>query len=148
MCHICAISEIAKKDRWPKPLEASKTDLHLLIPMIHDQYEHFHAVKQQIPTTPIPETLITLLRTLRELLNSLEDDREKWWTSPAKRELRKKLDLEGDQKKMSELQKINNAVRDRLGETQAKLGGFVRWTLGFNGGVYELENAWRVAGGV
>jgi hypothetical protein len=61
--------------------------------------------------------------------------------------MRRKFELEGDQKKLSELHKINNATTMRFEEMQAKFGGFVKWSLGMNGGVFELENAWRVHGG-
>jgi hypothetical protein len=146
MCQICAISLVAKKDRWPKPVEASKPDLDFLVTTTHDTYTHYQHLRQNSPNTPIPESLLDQLRLLSKLLNSLEDDRETWWTSPEKRDMRKKFELEGNQKDLSQLHKINNATMVRFEEMQAKLGVFVKWSLGMNGGVFELENAWRVAG--
>jgi hypothetical protein len=42
------------------------------------------------------------------------------------------------ERKLTELHKINNAAVERMEGMEAKLGGFVRWSLGMEGGVEEL----------
>jgi hypothetical protein len=50
-----------------------------------------------------------------------------------------KDDLSGQsERKLTELHKINNAAVERIEGMEAKLGGFVRWSLGLEGGVEEL----------
>jgi hypothetical protein len=39
---------------------------------------------------------------------------------------------------LTELHKINNSAVDRIEGMEAKLGGFVRWSFGLEGGVEEL----------
>jgi hypothetical protein len=39
---------------------------------------------------------------------------------------------------LTELHKINNAAVERIEGMEATLGGFVRWSLGMEGGVEEL----------
>lgn len=94
-----------------------------------------------------PESLLELLKTLAEQLDVLESERETWWTSPEKRALRKRLEDNCDQRKLSDLQKINNTTASSLEALSAKLGGFVRWSLGMKGGVWELVHASKVKGG-
>lgn len=42
------------------------------------------------------------------------------------------------ERKLTELQKINNSAVERIESMEAKFGGFVRWSLGMKGGVEEL----------
>lgn len=69
------------------------------------------------------------------------------WMAPEKKELRRRLDADCDQKRMTELHKINNATSDRIEGMQAKLGTFVKWSLGMNGGVWELVQGAKVKAG-
>jgi len=42
------------------------------------------------------------------------------------------------ERKLTESHKINNSAVDRIEGMEAKVGGFVRWSLGLEGGVEEL----------
>jgi len=54
------------------------------------------------------------------------------------KELRRKLESDGDQKRLTELHKINNETRSKLESMQAKSAMFCRWGLRMNGGIREL----------
>ena len=149
MCQLCALKDLATRDRWPKPLEPHKSDIVFLATSAHDQYTTASRnikidTNSGNETIRASEGLLELLRLLHTLLNDVEADREKWWTSPAKREMRKKLELECDQMKLSELHKINNRMVECLEAMNAKLGLFVKWSLGMNGGVWELVESAKV----
>lgn len=92
----------------------------------------------------ISEDLLDSLRLILAVVEELEDDRQKWWTSLMKREQRL-LEEEGDQKKLSQLHKINNETTERIEVMNAKLGTFVKSTLGTNGGNWELQEGHKVA---
>lgn len=135
MCQVCAINDIATRERWPKPLEAPVEDIKFLVISAHDEYE---SNKDHIVAKNIPEGLLDILRTLATAVDELEGDREKWWSAPEKRVLRKRLDADCDIKRLTELHKINNATSERIEAMNAKLGGFVKWALSMNGGLWEL----------
>jgi TolA-binding protein len=62
-----------------------------------------------------------------------------WWKSKTALIKQLKQEVSGQsERKLTELHKINNSVVDRIEGLEAKLGGFVRWTLGLEGGVEEL----------
>lgn len=145
MCQLCGIKETASQARWPKPLEAAVKDIDFLITTAHDDYE---ANKSKCATkTTIPESLLDVLRLLSTALDELEADREKWWSAPEKRELRKRLNADCDQKRLTELHKINNATTQRIESMQGRLGTFVKWSLGMNGGIWELVQGGKVKTG-
>lgn len=106
MCQICAIKTLAARDRWPKPVEAHKKDLGFLIDTIHDEFETFKAKKMVSPKLMPPDSLLDVLRLLNAQLDRLEDDRKAWWSSPEKRAMRQRLELEGAQQKLSDLHKV------------------------------------------
>ncbi|KAI6879908.1 hypothetical protein KC360_g7640 [Hortaea werneckii] len=144
MCQICSIKQIASQDRWPKPLESAVQDINFLIQTIHTDYE---ANKSQCGTKEtIQEELLENLRLLSLALEQLDHDREAWWYSPEKKEQRRRLEGEGQDRKLTELQKINNAAATMVEGMHAKLGGFVKWSLGMNGGIWELEQGGKVKG--
>lgn len=145
MCQLCAIKNIAARDRWPKPLEHHQADLDFLITSAHDDYIAYQTQKQSNKDAPTPESLLDVLRLLATVLEDLEEDRQKWWSSPEKREQRRRLDEECNQKKLSELHKINNSTMERIEAMSAKLGQFVKWSLGMNGGIWELQEGAKVA---
>ncbi|KAK4629411.1 hypothetical protein CLAFUR4_08631 [Fulvia fulva] len=146
MCQICSIKEAAAKERWPKPVEASKKDLIFLVDSIHTEYIQYNNVKRSTPNAPPPDALLDLCRMLSDQLDALEVDREAWWTSPEKRATRQRLEADLDQKRLSALHKINNSCIESIEGLSAKLGGFVKWSLNMNGGVWELMNGHKVAG--
>lgn len=165
MCQICSIKEAAAKERWPKPVEASKKDLIFLVDSIHTEYIQYNNVKRSTPNAPPPDALLDLCRMLSDQLDALEVDREAWWTSPEKRAMRQRLEADLDQKRLSALHKINNSCIESIEGLSAKLvsagepdvdgfelirlnlqGGFVKWSLNMNGGVWELMNGHKVAG--
>ncbi|KAI7094811.1 hypothetical protein D0864_14862 [Hortaea werneckii] len=144
MCQICSIKQIATQDRWPKPLESAVQDINFLVQTIHTDYE---ANKSHCTTKEtIPEDLLENLRLLSLALEQLDRDREEWWYSPEKKEQRRRLEREGQDRKLTELQKINNAAATMVEGMQAKLGGFVKWSLGMNGGIWELEQGGKLKG--
>ena len=136
-----------QRGRWPKPLEHYKIDVDLLIDSAHDEYTTYRTNNAPDANKAVPESLLEVLRLLAILLDELEEDRQKWWASPEKRELRRRLDEECDQKKLSQLHKINNDLAERIETMNAKLGSFVKWSLGMNGGVRELQEGDSVANG-
>ncbi|KAI6843501.1 hypothetical protein KC332_g3909 [Hortaea werneckii] len=145
MCQICSIKQIATQDRWPKPLESAVQDINFLVQTIHTDYE---ANKPHCTTKEtIPEDFLENLRLLSLALEQLDRDREGWWYSPEKKEQRRRLEGEGQDRKLTELQKINNAAATMVEGMQAKLGGFVKWSLGMNGGIWELEEGGKVKKG-
>lgn len=148
MCQLCAIKTVTARDRWPKPLDHHKADVDFLVTTAHEEHD-----KTQAPATkenksskiiPASDELLDVLRMLNTLLATIEEDREAWWTSPAKRQMRKELELTCNQTKLSELHKVNNRVVEGLEGMEAKLGGFVKWGLGMNGGIWELVGSERV----
>jgi hypothetical protein len=145
MCQLCGISDIAAKHKWPKPLEASITDLKLLITTAHDEYEANKSLCAS--KTSIPESLLDILRLLSAAIDDLENGREAWWISPEKKAMRRRLDEECSQAKLTELHRINNATAERTEAMQARLGTFVKWTLGLDGGVWELVESVKVKAG-
>ena len=142
MCQLCTIRDIATQAQWPKPLGAQIKDIHFLITTAHDDYEANRPACQSRST--IPASLLDVLRLLATAMDELEVDREKWWMAPEKKELRRRLDAQGDYGKLTKLQKINNTTSERIEAMQARLGTFVRWSLGMNGGVWELVGSARV----
>ena len=142
MCQLCSISTLATSARWPKPLESSISDLSFLITCIHSQHE---AWKKAEGTAAVTNTntneeraaLLSLLRTLSGTLTSLGHERSAWWKSKAPLIKQLKEEVSGE-RKLTELHKINNAAVERIEGMEAKLGGFVRWGLGLEGGVEEL----------
>lgn len=141
MCQLCSISALAT-GRWPKPLESSISDLSFLTTCIHSQHE---AWKKAECTTTITNTntneergpLLSLLRTLSGTLTSLGHERSAWWRSKTPMIKQLKEEVSGE-RKSTELHKINNSTVERIEGMEAKLGGFVRWGLGLEGGVEEL----------
>ena len=144
MCRICAIKDIAVRDPWPKPLEHYKADINLLVTSAHDEYVAYQSAQQLDKDAQAPDNLLDLLRLMAKLLDQVEDDRQSWWLSPEKRELRRRLEEDCDQKKLSELHKIDNGTTERIEAMNAKLGGFVKWSLGMNGGIWELRASAKV----
>lgn len=144
MSQLCTIKSVASRDRWPKPLEHHKADIDLLITSAHDEYAAYQILKQADNATKPPESLLEPLRLLATVLEDLEEGRQGWWTSPEKRALRKRLEEECDQKKLTELHKINNGTVERIEAMSAKLGQFVKWSLGMNGGIWELKEGVKV----
>ncbi|KAK4554609.1 hypothetical protein LTR86_008464 [Recurvomyces mirabilis] len=142
MCQVCGIKLAAAQARWPKPLEASITDINLLVGISHDEYAKNEAACTNRES--IPEALLEVLRLLAAAVESLETDRAKWWAAPEKRELRRRLEADCDQKRLTELHKINNTTIERIETMQAKLSGFLKWSLGINGGVWELVESEKV----
>lgn len=152
MCQLCSIAPLAASHKWPKPLETSIKDADFLVKTAHDAYTNFTT---SLPTAtagfqnrpPPPESLLDTLRTLSALLETLEEDRITWWLSPEKKAMRKRLEEGGKTDDLTKLQKINNATSERIGAMEAKLGGFVKWSLGMNGGLWELREGGKVNGG-
>ncbi|KAK3719267.1 hypothetical protein LTR37_004486 [Vermiconidia calcicola] len=144
MCQICGIKDIAARDRWPKPLEQQQNDLNFLITSAHDEATKYQSQKQPAKSQPAPEPLLELLRLLATQLDQLESDRQAWWSSPEKREQRRRFEQDCDQMKLTALNKTNNSSSDRIEAMNARLGGFVKWTLGMNGGIWELQESAKV----
>ena len=140
MCQLCEIKNIAARDRWPNTLEQHKPDINFLVTSAHDEYTTARSkssIKPNDPAAPLPQ-LLEYLRLLSTLLDQIESDRELWWTSPPKREQRRQLELECEQRKLSELHKIHNRVVEGIEGMRARLGVFVRWGLGVEGGMEGL----------
>lgn len=148
MCQLCEIENIVARDRWPKNIEHHKQDVNFLVTSAHDEYTASRSKAQPRTNQPIAasEALIDLLRLLTTLIEEVESDHEKWWTSAAKRQQRKELELESNQKKLTELHKINNKLNESVEAMNARLGLFVKWSLGMNGGVGELVASAKVGG--
>jgi len=102
--------------------------------------------RHRVPRNLAPESVLDILRILATVLEVLESDRQKWWTSPEKREQRHRLEEEADQRKLSALHKINNETNDRIEAMSSKLGLFVKWSLGMSGGIWELREGHKVEG--
>ena len=158
MCQICGIKDISKQHRWPKPLEHHTKNIEFLVTSAHDEHEKYKAVTEAaqdtliskagtktVKDTSTPGPLIDILCLLATLLEDLEDDRATWWSSPDKRQQRRRLEEECDQMKLSQLHKINNDTTERIEAMNAKLGAFVKWSLGMNGGIWELQQYGKVA---
>lgn len=157
MCQVCSIRTIATKQRWPKPLEHSIEEyvanhhklrpftesaladmprINFVVDLIHDDYEKSRA--QCAKKTTVPKALLEELRTLSEALEQLEVDRAAWWHSPEKKAARRRYEDGGHTQKLTDMQKVNNMTSDSIQGMQAKLGLFVKWSLGMDGGVWEL----------
>ncbi|KAI5366340.1 hypothetical protein Slin15195_G078600 [Septoria linicola] len=144
MCQLCAIKQVAAQDRWPKPVESHKSDFNFLVDTIHTGWDAYIERKLGRSELSVPEDLLELLRLLADLLETLEEERSTWWKSPEKRALRQRLEHGCEQRKLSDLHKINNTTMSSIESLNAKLGLFVKWSLGMNGGVWELMNAHKV----
>lgn len=114
-----------------------------------------------LPSLPASDSLLDLLRILSRPFDVLEADREAWRASLEKRVLRQRLEKDSDQRKMSDLHKINeylefamgvenaelmtdNTATSSIEALSAKLGQFTKWSLGVKGCMWELENASKV----
>lgn len=147
MYQLCTTKDLAKRDRWPKPLEHHKADINLLVTTAHGEYTKQESQKQSGSTASKPAQSEALLEILRLLAGSLEDvgnDRQKWWSSPEKRDQRRRLEEEHKQQKLGAVHKIINDVNERVEAMNAKLGLFVKWSLGMNGGIWELQEGHKV----
>ncbi|KXT18737.1 hypothetical protein AC579_2673 [Pseudocercospora musae] len=132
MCQLCGIKNGLA--RWPKAVEAMKPALELLIENAHEEHE---AWKKAGASTP-SESLLEVCRLLLTMIESIEEERENWWTSPEKRAQRQRFELE-DPKKFTELHKINNALTSDVEAMRTRLGSYARWTLDMRGGLADLE---------
>lgn len=128
-------------------MEACKSDLDFLVDSVHDEFVEYEKSKGKLTAAPPPESLVELCRTLYHQLDALKDEREKWWSAPESRAKRTRFELNGDQKNLSELHKINNTTSASFESISARFGAFVKWGLGMNGGVFELLNAHKVSKG-
>ena len=140
MCQLCSISTLATSARWPKPLESSISDLSFLITCIHTQHVAWKkAEATNTDTDNARGALISLLRTLSGALTSLRHERTAWWKSktPLIKQLKENVSGQSE-RKLTELHKINNSAVERIEGMEAKLGGFVRWSLGLEGDVEAL----------
>ncbi|KAK3109922.1 hypothetical protein LTR53_016330 [Teratosphaeriaceae sp. CCFEE 6253] len=142
MCQICGLRDLAIQIRWPKPLEPPIKDLDFLVSTAHDDYAANKAACAR--KEMIPASLLDVLRMIATSLEELERDREAWWAAAEKRALRKRLEGECDQQKLTSLHKVNNATSERIEAMEARLGTFVRWSLGLKGGVWELVHGDKV----
>lgn len=113
MCQLCGITTIADKDRWPKPVESSVRDATFLVSTVHEEVERAKTGTEGEGVAQT-ESLLDVLRLLADQLNQIEEQRVKWWTTPEKRELRKRLEQECDQKKLSALHLVNNKTSDMI----------------------------------
>ena len=89
-----------------------------------------------------PEPPISFLMTIRDIftmVGTLEEEREKWWTSPLKRSQRREWEERSENAKLVGLHKVNNSTNSMIESVKARLGGFVKWTLGIHGGLEEVE---------
>ena len=135
MCQLCSITTLASSARWPKPLEPSISDLNFLIICVHDQHEAW----KKSENADTCKALLSLLRTLSGALTSLGHERSAWWKSKTPLIKQLKTEVSGQsERKLTELHKINNSAVDRIEGMEAKVGGFVRWSLGLEGGLEEL----------
>ena len=139
MCQLCGITTPTTNGRWPKPLEHPIADVNFLVTCGHDEFIAFQKTKQSDKKAPTTEKLLDVLRLLASALEELEAGQQAWWTSPGKREQRRRLDEECDQKTLSELHRIDNSTEERIEAISAKLGSFVKWSVGLNGGMSSLE---------
>lgn len=128
-----------------KPPAATAQQHQAVAQQLPTRFTHLEATKKAISTAAAklhsneaPASLQDLLCTLSHELDVLESDREKWWTSPEKRRLRQQLEQDCNQRKLSDLHKINNGAAERVEAMVAKLGAFVKWSIGLRGGVEEL----------
>lgn len=117
MCQVCAVKQIATRERWPKPLEASKNDACFVVNTIHDEWEIY---SKSLETVPVPNEILDLLRLLAESLEALEEERSVWWKSPEKRALRKRLEDGGEQRKLSDLYVSLEGVPSSRSLTEAR----------------------------
>lgn len=153
MCQLCRITPTATSARWPKPVESSIADLNFLVTYAHDQHEAWQKSQQNQDGTnnaTVTDPLAALLETLRTLSTALtpfERERMAWWKGKAALVKKLNLDVGADgQAKLTELHKINNCARERVEVMEARLGGFVKWTCGVEGGVEALmgeEGEWE-----
>lgn len=72
-----------------------------------------------------------------------------WWKSKAAllKWLKEDLDLKSEGR-VRELHKINNSATERIEAMRAKVGVFVKWSLGMEGGLAALSEANAEAEGV
>jgi hypothetical protein len=107
MCQLCTVIDLAKRDHWPKPLEHHKSDIDFLITSAHDEYSTYRSTQlnkkgntkstNSNDTMPVPpDSLLDILCLLATLLEEIESDRQKWWTSPEKTGQRRALEEEGN----------------------------------------------------
>lgn len=141
MCQVCTpISTLATSGRWPKPLESSVNDLKFLLTCIHSEQEQIESHDQKNNENS-RDALLSSLCDLSAMLTSLKHERTTWWKSKAPMIKQLKEEVSGtSERKLTELHKINNACTERIEGMEAKLGLYVRWSLGLKGGVEELLN--------
>jgi hypothetical protein len=139
MCQICAIKQLIARERWPKPLEDTNQDITFLADTIHNSWANHSKRKPEHPDEPVPHEILELLRLLGEFLEALQEQRSAWWMSPEKRALRKHLEDGGEQRKLSDLHKINNATMSNIESLNARLGVVCAVPPSFPSGVFDLH---------
>lgn len=144
---------MTSSERWPKPLEPHIKDLTFLIDTAHDEHSTFDLSQQPsqplTPNTPkstdlstahhISRTHLLTLRDISTLVTAIEDARKEWWNSEEKRRQRAVWTEKGEEAKLVGLQKVNNKTIEGIEAVRARLGVYVRWSLGFAGGIAEVE---------
>ena len=86
MCQLCSVKDLAKRDRWPKPLEHCQADIELLVTSSHNDYHKFKTQGSSDTNNAAhaKAALLDNLRTLADLLEEVEVDRQKrlrLWTT-------------------------------------------------------------------
>lgn len=100
-----------------------KPGLELLVEDAHEKHEIWKESGVSKPS----ESLLEVCRLLLTMIESIEEERENWWTSPEKRAQRQRFELE-DPKKFTELHKINNALTGDVEAMRTRLGSVsFRW---------------------
>lgn len=72
-------------------------------------------------------------------VNAIEEGQKTWWNEKAKKDQRRKLYEEGDTVKLGRLNAVNNKCGEMVNDIKLGLGRFLKWNLGFEGGLEELE---------
>jgi hypothetical protein len=136
MCQICTITTLSTSNYLrPRPARCLGKQQKSLTSTSTSSTSATTTTNTNAQTKP----LLSLLRTLSASLTSLEHERAAWWKSKTPLIKALKDEVSGQsEKRLTELHKINNSAIERLEGMEAKLGGFVRWTMGVKGGVEEL----------
>lgn len=144
---VCAECRRRTGDTWPKHYCATESavDPRFFVPLEQSPRKPEPAGGSGIPaphplsaaTTKTKASLVETTRSFVTLFSVLEQERKKWWDSPAKQKQRRDLLDKGDSEKLKTLQVINNNATGMIIDMRTKIGVWAKYALGVE--VEDLE---------
>ncbi len=141
MCQLCAIKTVSDGARWPNCVLEYKKDLDSVIPMAHDEYSKMLENEDKSLRNKPNESLIAMVADIVENIQKMEADEKTWWLSDKKKQERQFMARTGDDEKLTRQHVVHAMTIEMIEEMKLKVGGFVKWCMGFGNSEDLLEAA-------